>query len=350
MAKVRNIVIEKYDDGRAAILDQSGVVREVPDLGYEIGQCLFVDVEAIDLSCAIMSSEGTKRAMAGDYNTYMPKTGIKTVVAKHVFPIAASFALALIFGVGGGVYASGEVSKTVEADGVSYDMNYFDRVIGVHIDEVNDEDLSELKREIHGKTLDDAQSVIKEKRNEKLSVPQTKVTKKDQEPDGSEDSTQKDDEEPVIKPERITGTEPEEDDLPPQDNMERHPEAMDEKASTEPEKNERMKQQKGTQDAPSEDLRQQSDMEGKDKDRYPEEKPGGQKDIPEDRQNDMQNGAKKDMQNDGQNVEKKDLPNDGQEGTDENIPQRDAGENVRPEEGIMPQNGGPEGHDLLPER
>ncbi len=343
MAKVKNTVIEKYDDGRAAILDLKGVVREVPDCDYEIGQCVFVDVEAIDMASAIMSKEGTKRAMAGDFNIYEPsiKTGLKRVVVRHVFPIAASFALALIFGVGGGVYASGEVKKTVETDGVTYDMNYFDRVIGVHIDEVEDEDLSELRREIHGKTLDDAQSVIDEKkRKDELEVPQVKEPDTDLPPDEPEKNTQKEDEEQGSTPEEITVPEPEGDFGVPRDDMENPPGAMEDEAAPEPEKGDRMKQPQRTQDEPSDALRQQPDKEGDKTNRPPEEKPDEQKDMQDNRKNETSNERQSDMPADRQT----------QEGVDENDPRRDITGDSRPQESEAPQNERPSVSETPPER
>ena len=310
MAKVKNTVIEKYDSGRVAILDLKGVVREVPDHDYEIGQCLFVDVEAIDMACAIMSKEGTKRAMAGDFDPQAPtiKSGLKMAMVRHVFPIAASFTLALIFGVGGGVYAAGEVSKTVETEGVSYDMNYFNRVIGVHIDEVKDEDLSELKREIHGKSLDDAKVVIEEKKKkDELEVPQTKeqdtvqpsdtlevITQEEEE----EPDTKPEEEEPDTKPEETVDPEPKEDFGSPRENMENPPEAMEDNAIAEPERNDMTKRQKMPQDADSDDFQQEPDMEGEVPNRSPEEKDDGQKDMPTYRENEIPNDRQDDLHND----------------------------------------------------
>ena len=165
LAKTKNAVMEINKDGTATVIDMAGVVRVVPDARYETGQIVYLDVEAIDLMELSDTEEDVDRAIAGDVDVKIisfPERA-KRGVARRAFPIAASLALALIFGVGGSVYANGEIAETVERDGVSYDMNYFHRVIGVHVDDVDDEELLELKRDLRGMGLDEAERITGEK-------------------------------------------------------------------------------------------------------------------------------------------------------------------------------------------
>ncbi len=166
MAYTKNAVIEIYDDGTCAVMDKTGCVRIVPDLSYEVGQVVEIDVEALDIAEAALSEESTDRAIAGDFGAPVLPFRIRAVrsVTKHAFPIAASFAMALIIGLGGSVYANGEIAQTMEKDGVTYEMNYFDRVIGVQMDDADEEMLFELKREMRGKRFEEAVVITDDKR------------------------------------------------------------------------------------------------------------------------------------------------------------------------------------------
>ncbi len=168
MAKTKNAIIEKYENGRAAAVDEMGVVRDIPDGGYELGQIVYLDTEAIDIAEAIKSEEAVNRAIDGDFDPVILSFSgrVKKTVARRAFPIAASFALAMIFGVGGSVYANGEVAQSVESDGVTYDMNYFNRVIGVHIEDVDDRELLELKRDMRGKKFHEAKEMADDRKKE----------------------------------------------------------------------------------------------------------------------------------------------------------------------------------------
>ena len=218
MAQTKNAVMELNSDGTAEVIDTTGCVRIVPDISYEVGQIVYLDVEAIDLAAAAEDEESTKRAMAGDFNagiiSFSGRT--KSALARRAFPIAASIALALIFGIGGSVYATGEVAKTVDVDGVSYDLNYFDRVIGVHSEDIADEDIFELKRGMRGKRLDDAVVVYDRIMEEKY--PDTEQIKDEQdvkeienEDDVQDDSGYEPEDDFGYEPDDDTGYEPRDD-------------------------------------------------------------------------------------------------------------------------------------------
>ena len=165
MAQTKNAVMEINNDGTATVIDMTGCVRVVPDVSYEAGQIVYLDVEAIDLAAAAESDESADRAMAGDFDAKVISfpSRTKRALARRAFPIAASFALVLIFGIGGSVYATGEVAETVEVEGVSYDLNYFNRVIGVHADDMDDEELFDMKRDMRGKRLEEAVDIAKDR-------------------------------------------------------------------------------------------------------------------------------------------------------------------------------------------
>ncbi len=164
MAKTENIVIEKYEDGTVAVLDRLGTVRIISGSSFEEGQVILLDTEALDIAEASMDEESTKRALAGDYEPRVIRfpDRVKRSMVRHTFPIAASFALAFIFGLGGSVYAYGEVAEMVEMDGVSYDLNYFNKVIAVSVPDADEEMLRELKKNTHGKKIDEAQTIVEE--------------------------------------------------------------------------------------------------------------------------------------------------------------------------------------------
>ncbi len=172
MSKTKNLVMEKYDDGTVAVLDCLGTVRIINGTLYEEGQVIWLDTEAIDIAKASMDEESTERAIAGDFGPRVIRfpERMKRTLVRRAFPVAASFALAFIFGVGGSVYASGEVAETVEMDGVTYDLNYFNKVISVRVPDADEEMLRELKKDVRGKKVEEAKDIVEEKMPQPVEI------------------------------------------------------------------------------------------------------------------------------------------------------------------------------------
>lgn len=166
MAYTKNAVLEKYDDGLVAVIDTEGIIRLISDDSYSEGQILYLDTEALDIAEMAASEDSLDQALGV---TSIRRRVIRAF-AKHIIPIAASFALVLILGVGGTVYGNVAVASEIERDGISYELNYFHKVIGVKSDDLDEKELLELKRDIRGKRIEEAVEITKEKHPKKADV------------------------------------------------------------------------------------------------------------------------------------------------------------------------------------
>ncbi|MCR5099145.1 MAG: hypothetical protein K6B14_09380 [Lachnospiraceae bacterium] len=349
MAYTKNAVMEIYEDGTAAVIDTTGCVRIVPDLSYEEGQTVWLDVEALDIAEAAFSEEATERALAGDFDDpdESAMKRLKKGLAKRAFPIAASFALALIFGVGGSVYANGEVAQTMEMDDVTYELNYFNRVIGVRMEDADEEMLFELKREIRGRRIEDATEITEVKRREgKLPAPAEKEQVVPEEIDEKEEITDVTEDQPQVTEEDLFEDEFEENAPEKQDNSDEDRPDRQETPGQRPDDQmqERPGQDKGEQNMAEQDKPEQnrSEKNRPEQDKQVQEKPqqdkeklqqeGTEENVPRQNEDLKQDGAA-----DGDDRQIQDDSNSMQRPEDsDNMHRSEGGNDRQPSYGTMP--------------
>lgn len=156
MNTMKMAVLEVYDDGKAAVLDTNGQVRLIDDEAYQEGQILMLDTDALDAKyeAEIIAFPGA------DVSQDKKVVGFGGRLRRHASSIAAAFAMIFIFAVGTTTYANGATASTVRiASGanLTYDLNYFNRVIRVHGDDESGAEIAgELIRAVKGKNLTDA--------------------------------------------------------------------------------------------------------------------------------------------------------------------------------------------------
>ncbi len=149
---MRSVVLE-IKNGKAAVLDDAGVVHVIKDRGYETGQV--ISMSEIELRREEISAK-TGRMSAAPY----------TRIAAAVLAVAV---------IGGGVSAYAAPVSTVTIDGeesVEYRLNIFDRVVGVEAAEGSDESFSngitELSGEVRGMKITDAMEMTADRMEEKI--------------------------------------------------------------------------------------------------------------------------------------------------------------------------------------
>lgn len=163
---MRSVVLE-IKNGKAAVLDDTGIVRAIKDRGYETGQVL--SLSEVELKREEIPA---KRRSAG------------TILYSRI--AAAILAVAVV---GGGVSAYAAPVSTVTVDGeesVKYRLNIFDRVVGMEAAEGSDDefrkDISELSGEIRGMKITDAMELTADRMEEGMNdaeradIPEITVT------------------------------------------------------------------------------------------------------------------------------------------------------------------------------
>lgn len=155
---MRSVVLE-INNGKAAVLDDTGVVRAVKDNDYAVGQVLY------------MSELELKKAEID------PDSDRKYASRISRFTRIAAAALAVIIIGGSATAYAAPVSTVTVADGeetVEYKLNLFDRVVGVEATDDADDDLRaevhELSGQVRGMKITDAMDVTAEKMDAKRVI------------------------------------------------------------------------------------------------------------------------------------------------------------------------------------
>ncbi len=145
-------------DGKAAVLDDTGVVHAVKDKSYTVGQILYLSEVELKRDGISIRSDGES-----------PGTG-------HIsrFTRVAAAALAVIIIGGSATAYAAPVSTVTIADGeetVEYRLNLFDRVVGVEAADDADEsfkaEVHELSGQVRGMKITDAMDVTAERVDER---------------------------------------------------------------------------------------------------------------------------------------------------------------------------------------
>ncbi len=151
-------IVVDIKEGKAALLDKEGIVRVIPDRGYQIGQQLEAD--------SLLVKEKDRKVysfpLRNDGRTVVPdrqkKRGAAAFVQRHLVPVAAS--LVVLLGAGSGVTAYALPCSTVTVDinpSLKYTLNVFDLVIGTEgYNDDGEKVADEIRSRVRGKTIGEA--------------------------------------------------------------------------------------------------------------------------------------------------------------------------------------------------
>ena len=121
-------VVMELREGQAAVLDQDGSFRVIPDADYQIGQVIEVQAE---ISALPDEKVKVKKTHTAARNTYARTSSHARRYGSRLLPMAAALVLAI--GTGGlTVYATPCTTLTLDVNpSLGYDINLFDHVISV---------------------------------------------------------------------------------------------------------------------------------------------------------------------------------------------------------------------------
>ena len=159
------VVVMEIRGKRSAVLSNDGIVRILPDSGYQVGQVLEItktELERMEALQAKADKESTPKIIR--FGSY---------VRKHA-AVAAAVVIVSVMGTGTGVAAAYYPVSTVSLStdsSITYRLNIFDKVISVKADDDEGrETASVIEKRVRGKKFDKALSETLDFMAEKGSI------------------------------------------------------------------------------------------------------------------------------------------------------------------------------------
>ena len=153
------VVILELRDHQAAVMDQKGIVRIIPDESYAVGQVLEMTEQELDeAEAAGRHRTGRRKGSGKGKSSYETTVKLQRRLSKRMAPIAAACAIFLVAGSGYAVYALPVGTVTLDVNpSLKYSLNLLDQVLTVESYEETDEELAgEIQTMVKGKGINDA--------------------------------------------------------------------------------------------------------------------------------------------------------------------------------------------------